>query len=332
MEYLIEYFLFTLKFSTIALISVMAVAILLTQLMQFKMKNSETVLKISSVNNVLEEHIKEVKKIVLNKDDYKAYNKQEKKKQKAAKDKSLPKLYVLDFVGDINAKNANKLADSIDIILQTIDQEDQILVKIESGGGTVHNYGYASSQLQRLRDRNIPLTISIDKVAASGGYLMACTADQIIAAPFAIVGSIGVIAQIPNFNKALKKYDIDLEQHQAGSHKRTITMFGENTEVDRARFKEDLEQTHKLFKNYITNFRKELDIEKVSNGKYWYGTDALELKLVDQIKTSEDFIMDKINSHKIVKIEFKTPSNLSKKFSLLANRMLDLISLKTNVI
>ena len=108
-------------------------------------------------------------------------------------------------------------------------------------------YGLAASQMQRIRDKKLKLTVCVDKVAASGGYMMAVVADKIIAAPFAVLGSIGVLAQVPNFHRLLKKHDVDFEMLTAGKYKRTLTMFGENTDKGREKFQEDIEDTHVLF-------------------------------------------------------------------------------------
>jgi serine protease SohB len=162
---------------------------------------------------------------------------------------------------------------------------------VENSGGTVHDHGLGASQLQRLRDRGIPLTVIVDKVAASGGYLMASIANRIIAAPFAIIGSIGVLAQIPNFNRFLEERGIDFEQITAGKYKRTLTMFGKNTDEDRAKTKEDLEEVHRLFKAAVVENRPDLDVESVATGEYWYGTRARELGLIDELGSSDDYLM-----------------------------------------
>jgi len=196
---------------------------------------------------------------------------------------------------------------------------DEVLVNVESGGGVVHGYGLAASQLQRIKDKNIKLTISIDKVAASGGYMMACVADKIISAPFAIVGSIGVVAQMPNFSKVLKKNDIDFEMHTSGEFKRTLTMFGENTDEGRNKFKNELQEVHDMFKDFVLEHRPDLDIAKVATGEYWLGQKALELKLVDEIQTSDDFLMQANDSHKLYRLKYASKKNLAQKLGLAAS-------------
>jgi len=189
-------------------------------------------------------------------------------------------------------------------------------LSIESPGGMVHSYGLASSQLKRLRDNDINLTIAVDKVAASGGYMMACVANKIVAAPFAIIGSIGVIAQLPNFNKVLRKMDVDFEQHTAGEYKRTLTVFGENTDEDREKFREELEDTHQLFKAFITENRPELDIEAVATGEHWFGTRAIEKGLVDEISTSDDLIIKAVKDSEVFEVSYEIPKTLSEKIGL----------------
>ena len=230
---------------------------------------------------------------------------------------NLPKLYVVDFNGSMDASEVDSLREEITAILTFADKDkDNVLVRLESGGGVVHGYGLAASQLQRLTKAQINLTVAIDKVAASGGYMMACVANKIVAAPFAIVGSIGVIAQIPNFNKILKKNDVEFEQITAGEYKRTLTLFGENTDKGREKFKEEIEQTHGLFKSFVTEQRPSLDIDKVATGEHWFATQALEKGLVDEINTSDDLLMAQYKEKQIFKVSYKIKKTLSDKLAI----------------
>ncbi len=257
----------------------------------------------------------------------KAEKKEAKEKKKAKKGENAdvvnPRVFVLDFHGDIRASAVSKLREEITAVLGQARQEDEIFVRLESQGGMVHSYGLASSQLQRIRDKGIPLTIAVDKVAASGGYMMACLADKVIAAPFAIIGSVGVMAQIPNINKLLKKHDIDVELHTAGEYKRTLTVMGENTEKGREKFVEDLESTHKLFKDFVLRARPSVDVEQISTGEIWYGTQAIGKQLVDELKTSDAYLCDcydrKIAVYHVSWSEKKT---LPQKFGLSAQHAL----------
>ena len=198
---------------------------------------------------------------------------------------------MLDFEGDIRATAVASLRQEISAILTMAGGGDEVVVRLESGGGVVHGYGLAASQLQRIRERKIPLTVTVDKVAASGGYMMACVADRLIAAPFAIIGSIGVLAQLPNLHRLLQKHEVDFEQLYAGEYKRTLTLFGENTDKAREKMQQELEETHGLFKDYVKAQRPRLDIDKVATGEHWLGTRALELGLVDRLQTSDDYLM-----------------------------------------
>ena len=226
-----------------------------------------------------------------------------------------PKLFVLSFNGSMDAHEVEELRQEITAILAIIKPEDQVVIKLESPGGVVHGYGLAASQLLRFRARNIPFTAVVDKVAASGGYMMACTANKIVAAPFAIVGSIGVVAQIPNFNRLLKKHDVDIELQTAGEYKRTLTMFGENTDEGRQKFKQELEETHLLFKDFVKEYRPNVDIEKVATGEHWFAAQAKDKGLVDQISTSDDFILSHLDTHKIISVSFQRKQKLSEKIS-----------------
>lgn len=219
------------------------------------------------------------------------------------------RLFVLDFDGDIRASANDHMRQEISAILTSATVEDEVLLRLESGGGMVHSYGLAASQLQRVRDKGIPLTISVDKIAASGGYMMACVANQILAAPFAIVGSIGVVAQIPNLHRFLKNKDVDVEVLTAGEYKRTMTIFGENTEKGRQKMKAELEETHGHFKEFIREQRPQLDVERVATGEHWLGTKALELGLVDKLQTSDDYLMESRTDRDIVRVRYRQKKN-----------------------
>lgn len=226
------------------------------------------------------------------------------------------RMYVIDFDGDIHASGVDALREEVTAILATANQGDEVMVRLESPGGLVHSYGLAASQLKRIRDAGLKLTISVDQVAASGGYMMACVADELVAAPFAVVGSIGVVAEIPNFNRLLQKANIDYEQHTAGQYKRTLTMFGQNTTVAREKFKQELEETHQLFKTFIHENRPDLDLDKVATGEHWYGRQALELGLVDKIQTSDDVILDALNSMDVYSIKYEIRKPLTERLSI----------------
>lgn len=238
--------------------------------------------------------------------------------------KNNQKIFVLDFKGDIQASAVENLREEITLILATAKAgRDRIVVRLESPGGMVHGYGLAAAQLVRLRDAGFHLTICVDKVAASGGYMMACIANEIIAAPFAIVGSIGVVAQVPNFNRLLKEHNVDFELYTAGQYKRTVTMFGENTPEGKAKFEEELQQTHVLFKHFVEKYRPQLNVDKVATGEHWYGEDALDLNLVDKLKTSDEYLLALLPQHDVYVIKTRKKATLGEKLGLQAAQMAD---------
>jgi len=258
----------------------------------------------------------------------KQWHKEQKKKEKLTaktakqqaklgrpEEKAKSTLYVLDFKGSMDAGEVSSLREEVSAVMAVAAPGDEVLLRLESPGGVVHGYGLAASQLQRLRDKGIPLTVAVDKVAASGGYMMACVADRIVAAPFSIIGSIGVVAQIPNFNRLLKRNEIDVELHTAGEFKRTLTLFGENTEEGREKFREDLNETHLLFKQFVHQMRPTLDIDSVATGEHWYGTQALEKGLVDAIGTSDDLIIDRIEKHQVIGVRYARRKSMMDRFT-----------------
>ncbi|MGI2217361.1 protease SohB [Shewanella baltica] len=317
MEFLYEYGMFLAKAVTIVVAIVAVIIVVLASTVKHKSDKGE--LRITNLSEELEELKHGLKEELLSKKQFKAYEKQlkaeEKAKDKAADDTSTGKVFVIDFKGSIDAAEVASLREEINAILAIAEKGDEVVVNVESGGGMVHGYGLASSQLDRLRQAEIPLTVCVDKVAASGGYMMACVANKIYAAPFAIVGSIGVVAQLPNFNRLLKKHEIDYEQHTAGNFKRTLTVFGENSDEGRQKFQEELEETHVLFKAFVGKYRPELDLVKVATGEHWYGQQAIELGLVDAISTSDDVIMSLAAERTVYKMRYQVRKKLADKIA-----------------
>lgn len=254
--------------------------------------------------------------------------KEEKKKRKAEKknkgeEPPKKRVYVLNFEGDINASQTENLREEITALLQNATAEDEVVVKVESPGGVVHGYGLAASQLMRIRERGIPLTVCVDKVAASGGYLMAVVANRILAAPFAIVGSIGVVAQVPNFHRILKKHEVDYKEYTAGEYKRTVSLFGEITPKGEERFQERLHDTHVLFKNFVHQFRPQVDLTKVATGDYWFGEEARRIGLVDELKTSDDYLLSFGKETPIFELSYEVKQSLSDRISGLFVKVLN---------
>ncbi|CAE6949149.1 COG0616 Periplasmic serine proteases (ClpP class) [Vibrio sp. B1REV9] len=343
MEFLLDYGLFLAK-----IVTVVAAVIVLLVIAKSAGSRSGTAKGELEVTNLSERHKEAIEQLEHHLHDEafikardKAVKKEEKEKNKlrekeikqASKDGALdskrePHLFVLDFNGSIDAKEVGSLREEITAVLAVAREGDEVLLRLESGGGMVHGYGLASSQLDRIKAAGLPLTISVDKVAASGGYMMACVADKIVSAPFAIVGSIGVIAQIPNFNKLLKKHDIEYEQLTAGEYKRTLTMFGENTDKARDKFKQELEETHVLFKDFIRERRPALELEKVATGEHWFGTQAKALGLVDEISTSDDLVVAACKEKTVLSIHYVQKKKLADKLAGVASKVADSVVLK----
>lgn len=324
-EFLLDYGLFLAKAVTI----VVAIGFVLLLIASVSQRTSNEGLKIEKLNDKLREMGDAVRRAMLNKSAWKKHEKAEKKAKKKA-DKSATddtdhrkRIFVVDFKGDIRATGVASLRKEISAIVSTATDTDEVVIRLENPGGAVHEHGLAASQLLRIKDRGIPLTVIVDKVAASGGYLMACIADRIIAARFAVIGSIGVIAQLPNFNRALESRGVDFEQVTAGKYKRTVTMFGKNTDEDRAKLREELEDVHALFKGLVAEQRPALDIERVATGEHWYGTRALDLGLIDEIGTSDDYLLSAIDDADIYTVRYKGKQTLSERIMQSFDSQLD---------
>ena len=241
-----------------------------------------------------------------------------------------PRAFVLNFYGDMEASSVQCLREEVTAVLAVAekDADDQVILRLESPGGLVHSYGHAASQLQRIREAGLPLTAVVDEIAASGGYMMACVADKIVSAPFAVIGSIGVVAELPNFNRLLKRFDIDYEQHTAGQFKRTLTMFGANSDEGRQKFQQELEDTHRLFKSYIQQHRSSVDIEKVATGEHWYGTQAMALGLVDELQTSDALLQSLYDSHDVFEVNYEFRKTLADRLSFATLMTIDKLLLR----
>jgi serine protease SohB len=308
-----NYGLFLLKTLTV-LISIL---LILSFAVNSKRSKSDGSLEVTNINNELVTLEENIKKNILTSKEFKKFIRHRKKNLKMLN----KKLFVIDFKGNIKASEIISLRREISGIILSHKKGDEVLLRLENSGGTVHEHGLAASQLKRIKDKKIPLTICVDKVAASGGYMMACVANKIISSPFAIIGSIGVLAQVPNFNKLLKNKGVDFEQHTAGNYKRTVTMFGENTDKDREKLGEQLEDIHMLFKDFIVSQRKNVDIEKVATGEYWYGKSALDLNLVDQIMTSDEYILSMKDRFDIIHIKYKPSKTFADKFAKVSSSL-----------
>ncbi|MBZ5487824.1 protease SohB [Halomonas aquamarina] len=249
----------------------------------------------------------------------KAFRREDKRRQKAARqdgEQSATRVWVLDFQGDLKASQTEHFSQEISAIIDVATADDEVVVRLESAGGLVHAYGLAAAQLDRLRNAGLSTTVCIDKVAASGGYMMACTAHHVKAAPFAVIGSIGVVAQVPNVHRLLKRHDIDVELLTAGKYKRTLTVLGENTEEGRTKFLEDLDNTHQLFKRYVSDHRPQMDIDTLATGEIWYGSEAVDNHLVDSLGTSEAYLVERMRQAKVYSVKLERPRTMGRRLGM----------------
>ncbi|MBK9039703.1 MAG: protease SohB [Bdellovibrionales bacterium] len=318
MEYLFEVGVFAAKIAVIVagfLVVIIGIALLVSR----KQQEQREHLDIYNLGEKLTGYANLLKMSIFTKKEWKEELKRQKEdlksKSKNEKTEKKARVFVLEFDGDMKADQVDRLRQEVSILILAMNQNDEVIVKIESPGGMVHGYGLAAAQLMRFRQKSIPLTVCVDKVAASGGYLMACTGDRILAAPFAIVGSIGVVAQVPNFNRFLKKHNVDYEEITAGEYKRTISMLGEITDKGRRKFTEQIEDTHLLFKEFVHKCRPQLNLATVATGEHWFGERALSLGLIDEIKTSDELVMEKMKEKDIFYLEMKEKKTLGDKLS-----------------
>ncbi|PAV47590.1 protease SohB [Pseudomonas sp. HAR-UPW-AIA-41] len=327
MEFLAEYAGFLAR--TVTVVVAIVVVLLVIAVLRQKGQRSSGHLSVRKLNEFYRELREHLEDSVLHKDQLKRQRKAEAKAHKAEQKKPVekPRVFVLDFDGDIKASATEQLRHEVTAVLSMAQPADEVVVRLESGGGMVHAYGLASSQLARLRDAGVPLTVCVDKVAASGGYMMACVANRVLAAPFAVLGSIGVVAQLPNVHRLLKKHDIDVEVLTAGEFKRTLTVFGENTEKGREKFQEDLELTHQLFKGFVSRYRPQLDIDKVATGEVWLGLSALEHELVDALQTSDEYLARRANEAELFQLRFINRKSLQERIGLAASVAIDRVLL-----
>lgn len=337
MEFLTEYGLFLAKIVTFVVAALVVISVVMSAAQKDRGDHEgEGELKIRKLNEKYEKLRETIQSRLMSDQQRKLFQKARKKEQKAEKkaakakkdsdeqEDSRGRVYVLDFDGDIKASDTDPLRRAITAVLSIADPEkDEVVIRLESGGGLVHSYGLAAAQLDRIRSKGVRLTACVDKVAASGGYMMACVADRIVASPFAILGSIGVVAQLPNFHRFLKKNDVDFEVLTAGEHKRTMTIFGENTDKGRQKFLEDLEDTHGLFKEYVSERRPDLDIAAVANGDIWFGKRALEVKLIDEIKTSDEYLIEACDRADVVSVAYQRKRSLPEKLGLATSAALE---------
>ena len=318
MEFLVDYGMFILKFLTV-LIGILFVALIIIGAAKQRSRSSrsqEVELEVTYLNNAFKRTAAPLRNTLFSKKQRAAERKQMQKEAKIRKKKGADAkkiAYVINFQGDIRASQVSNLAQIVSSLIDVTSPGQEVILRLESAGGFVHTYGLATAQLLRLRKRKLNLVICVDKVAASGGYMMAAVASKIYAAPFSILGSIGVIGQIPNLNAFLKDKKVDIEQHTAGEYKRTLTVFGKNTPKGRKKFQEDLNTTHKLFKDVVQQYRPKIALRKVATGEIWYGSEARKLNLIDEVLTSDEYLHQKCRQADVYEINVKEKKTLTKR-------------------
>jgi len=299
---------FSVSAAVVLLLLILVILLVLLIVKRKKQTTDPTEINIENLSKKWDAAADHLRMSILTPDQIKSYLK-EKKKKKDTPSTHKRNVFVLDFEGDVAASQCMSLRDQITALTKIVQSDDEVVIRIESPGGMVQSYGLAASQVARLRSRNIRVTACVDKVAASGGYMMACVADKIVAAPFAIIGSIGVVAGLPNLNRFLKKHDIDYIEQTAGESKRTISLFGELTEDKKNKQQQQLNMIHRLFKNHVTQFRPSVDIEVVSTGEIWPASEALQLQLVDELATSDDLLMKLGESANVYLLSSEAPQD-----------------------
>ncbi len=318
-DFLLEYGLFAAKAVTIV-VSIVFVIVFAAFLSRRGREAPPETLEVRHLNRRYEQMARTLKRETLPKKAFLKAMKQERAERKRARRVEgkagaahKKRIFVIDFRGDVKASAVASLREEITAVLTIATPEDEVLLRLENAGGLVHEHGLAASQLVRLKQKELALTIAVDKVAASGGYLMACVAERIVAAPFAVIGSIGVLMQLPNFRRVLEQHGIEFEQIKAGEFKRTLTLFGANTDQDRAKVKEQVEQTHQLFKDFIAQYRPGVDLARVATGEYWHAKQALEMNLVDELKTSDDYLLAASESAELYELRYRAKKRLSER-------------------
>ncbi len=326
MEFVLQYGLFVAKTVTIVVAAGVLVA-LLTGLSRRGRQPDR--LRVTCLNDHYRSLKQALEASILPRRHFKAEEKARRKERKVARKRSAReaeerrRVFVINFRGDIRASAVAALREEVTALLTIARPEDEVVLRLENAGGIVHDHGLAASQLERIRSRGIPLTVAVDKIAASGGYMMACVAERIIAAPFAVLGSIGVLMQLPNFHRLLDTHGVDFELLKGGEYKRKLTVFGENSDADRARMQQEIDDTHALFKNFVSEHRPQLDMGTVATGEHWYGRQALELVLCDELRTSDDYLLAASQEAELYELVYTTRKPLARKLATMMGNLTD---------
>jgi len=326
MEFVLQYGLFVAKTATIVVAAGVLVALVAGLSRRGRQPDR---LQVTRLNDHYRSLKQTLEASILPRRHFKVEEKARRQERKALRKRSAEeaeksrRVFVINFRGDIRASAVAALREEVTALLTIARAEDEVVLRLENAGGLVHDHGLAASQLERIRSSGIPLTVAVDKIAASGGYMMACVGDRIIAAPFAVLGSIGVLMQLPNFHRLLDTHGVDFELLKGGEYKRKLTVFGENSDADRARMQQEIDDTHALFKDFVGEHRPQLDIGTVATGEHWYGRQALELVLCDELRTSDDYLLAASQEAELYELVYTTRKPLARKLATLMGNLTD---------
>ena len=326
MEFVLQYGLFVAKTATIVVAAGVLVALVAGLSRRGRQPDR---LQVTRLNDHYRSLKQALEASILPRKHFKVEEKARRQERKALRKRSAEeaeksrRVFVINFRGDIRASAVAALREEVTALLTIARAEDEVVLRLENAGGLVHDHGLAASQLERIRSRGIPLTVAVDKIAASGGYMMACVGNRILAAPFAVLGSIGVLMQLPNFHRILDAHGVDFELLKGGEYKRKLTVFGENSDADRARMQQEIDETHALFKDFVGEHRSQLDIGAVATGEHWYGRQALELVLCDELRTSDDYLLAASQEAELYELVYTTRKPLARKLATLIGNLTD---------
>lgn len=220
-------------------------------------------------------------------------------------------VFVIDYVGSMMASEVVYLTAKIDAIILKSNKDDEVVINITSPGGAVSGYGLVASQIKRLKTAGLKITATVDTVAASGGYMAAVVSDEIIAAPFAMVGSIGVVANVMIYEELLKNIGIQTNVYTSGDSKRTVVPSRVPNAEEEAKLEAQLEEIHSRFKDHVLSFRPDIDEDKVFTGQAFLAADAINFGLVDKIGTSDELLLNLYkDGHRLIEVQFIIEENI----------------------
>ena len=213
--------------------------------------------------------------------------------------------------------------------IQKIKKLNAIILLINSPGGSPVQSELISNKIKKIaKDKNVPLYSFCEDVAASGGYWLACTGEEIYASASSIVGSIGVISQGFGFTNAIKKLGIERRVHTQGDNKSVLDPFSKEKKEDIELIKNIQKDIHEQFIAHVKKARgtKLNSAENLFSGKFWSGKQAVQLGLIDKIGIYEDVMKEKFSGKINYKIIEAKQSFLQRKLSTCIGSVISNIS------